>query len=154
MPGEATGAVDGSLPEKALDISFEDEKKGVFRATVYPCLTDDMILSAKAEVNSVSGIPEIAVTLSREGAEILKNVTRRNVNRKMAIVIEGKVVMAPVIRSTIPGGRLMITGDLSAEEAQEIAGRLNAYRKKASKFLETLRLKALGNGYGSAGSKP
>ena len=130
--------------EKALEIPFEGEKKGFFRATVYPCLTDDMILSAKAEVNSRNGIPQITATLTREGAEILKNVTRRNLKREMAIVIKGKVLMVPVIQTTIPGGRMAITGDLTVEEAQGIADRLNAPRKKALEFLETLRRKALG----------
>ena len=54
-------------------------------------------------------------------------------------MIEGKVVSAPVIQSTIAGGRGVITGRFTREEAQAVADRLNAYRQKALDFLENAR---------------
>ena len=56
-----------------------------------------------------TGRPEVAIDLTPEGARKLLDLTDRSLGRKMAIVFEGRVMMAPVIISRIPNGRVRIT---------------------------------------------
>ena len=69
-------------------------------------------------------------------ARYLTKLRKMPIDRRLGIVIDGKVLAAPVIRERIPGGSISFTGDFSQQEAQKIADRLNFYRKEANQFLE------------------
>ena len=60
------------------------------------------------------------------GAAAFGRVTTENVNRRFAIVLDNKVISAPVIREPIPGGRGQITGNFTVPEAQELAKLLSS----------------------------
>lgn len=62
----------------------------------------------------------LLISLSEEGAASWARMTRENIGRNIAIVIEGKVVAAPVVKSEIKQGKCMISGDFSKEEATEM----------------------------------
>jgi len=66
------------------------------------------------------------------GVEQLARVTGENVNKRMAIVLDGKVQSYPVIKGRIPGGSGQITGNFTAEEAKNLSAILNAGSFKAS----------------------
>ncbi len=75
--------------------------------------------------------PAVSLTLDSVGARIFKDVTRENVNKRMAILLiekgKGEVVTAPVIRSEIGGGRVQISGGkMSTVEANDVALLLRA----------------------------
>jgi preprotein translocase subunit SecD len=74
--------------------------------------------------------PSVNLTLDAKGTRIFRDVTRNNINKRMAIVLfeqgKGQVVTAPVIRSEIPGGQVQITGSMTAQEAADIALLLRA----------------------------
>jgi preprotein translocase subunit SecD len=74
--------------------------------------------------NPLTGNDEVKVTLTKEGAELFSKATRENIGKKLAVVSGGKVLMAPVVRMEISGGALMISGNFSAQEVQEIASLL------------------------------
>ena len=59
--------------------------------------------------------------LNREGSEMFALVTRENINKPLAIVLDGKVISSPNINSEIKGGRGMIQGSFTFEEAQDLA---------------------------------
>ena len=59
--------------------------------------------------------------LNREGSEMFALVTRENINKPLAIVLDGKVISSPNINSEIRGGRGMIQGSFTFEEAQDLA---------------------------------
>ncbi len=63
----------------------------------------------------------VTLNFNRRGAEIFERVTAENVNRRMAIVLDGKVYSAPVIRERIGGGRASISGSFTTTEAQDLA---------------------------------
>lgn len=67
------------------------------------------------------GRPEINFTLTSEGAGIFANVTRENVRRQLAIVLDGELQSAPVINSPIEGGSGQITGQFTDQQAHELA---------------------------------
>lgn len=69
------------------------------------------IEGAAVEINPESRRPEVLVSFTAEGAKKLAALTRDNLDRKLAIAVSGEVVVAPVIKSAIEGGRLAITVD-------------------------------------------
>lgn len=80
---------------------------------------DDLI-----DANTGSGeFGEVVVNfeLNREGSEMFALVTRENSNKPLAIVLDGKVISAPNINSEIRGGRGMIQGGFTFEEAEDLA---------------------------------
>jgi preprotein translocase subunit SecD len=63
----------------------------------------------------------VAITLDSRGARIFERVTSENVGRQLAIVLDGKVQSAPVIRERIGGGRAIISGSFTLDEARDLA---------------------------------
>src|SRR3546814_13500835 len=63
------------------------------------------------------------LTLDSKGSRIFRDVTRNNINKRMAIVLfeqgHGDVVTAPVIRSEIPGGQVQISGSMTSQRSEE-----------------------------------
>ncbi len=74
--------------------------------------------------------PAVHLTLDAKGARIFRDVTRENINKRMAILLfekgKGEVVTAPVIRSEIGGGRVQISGQMNTVEAADTALLLRA----------------------------
>ncbi len=71
------------------------------------------------------GRPEIAITFSDKGRKHFAEVTRQNIDKRLAIVIYGRVYSAPVIRAEIPGGKAVVTGDFSRQEAESLSQKIN-----------------------------
>ena len=67
------------------------------------------------------GQPIVSLALNREGARIFSRVTGANVGRKLAIVLDKHVYMAPVIKVKIPDGRAIIEGADTMEKARDLA---------------------------------
>ncbi len=93
-------------------------------------LTGDSITDAAPGFDSQSGQAAVHVSLDGKGARIFKDVTRENVNKRMAILLIEKgiaeAITAPVIREEIGGGRVQITGMETAQEASDVALLLRA----------------------------
>lgn len=69
--------------------------------------------------------PVVSVTFGEEGARKFAEVTRANVGRAMAIVLDGQVISSPVIRDEINGGTAQISGKFTADAAKSLARDLN-----------------------------
>lgn len=63
----------------------------------------------------------VTLNFNSRGGRIFERVTGENVGRRMAIVLDGKVYSAPVIRERIGGGRASISGNFTTQEAQDLA---------------------------------
>jgi len=72
------------------------------------------------------GEPQINFELKPEGAIKFAKITRENVGKQLAIVLDGKVQTAPVIKTEIPGGSGSISGNYTVEEAKRTAMLLNS----------------------------
>ena len=72
------------------------------------------------------GEPQINFEMKPEGAIEFARITRENVGKQLAIVLDGKVQTAPVIRTEIPGGTGSISGNYTVEEAKRTATLLNS----------------------------
>ena len=93
-------------------------------------LTGDRINDAQPGFDNQSGEPAVHISLDGTGARIFQQVTRENVNKRMAILLfekgKGEVVTAPVIRQEIGGGRVQISGRMTTREASDVALLLRA----------------------------
>lgn len=91
----------------------------------------DAVLTGKSLVKSDvtydnMGKPQIAFELNASGAQKFAEVTRENVGRQLAIVLDGEVQTSPKINSEIPGGRGVITGNYTTDDAKKMSTLLNA----------------------------
>ncbi|MDD5136142.1 MAG: protein translocase subunit SecD [Candidatus Omnitrophica bacterium] len=103
-------------------------------------LTGDLLVNAKTEFSSRGfGEPYVSLTLNSKGAEIFSNVTATNVGKRLAIVLDGKVVSAPVIREAIPSGQAQISGNFSVEQANDLSVILRAGALPAPVLVEEER---------------
>ncbi len=69
--------------------------------------------------------PTIGLQFNDEGAKILADLTKNNINKALAIVLDGQLLSAPIIRDPIANGQAEITGQFSIEEAQALTRNLN-----------------------------
>nr|WP_321514290.1 protein translocase subunit SecD [uncultured Pseudodesulfovibrio sp.] len=88
-------------------------------------LTGEYVTDAKVLLDNWNA-PYVSITFNARGGNIFTNLTTDNVNKRMAIVLDGKVYSAPVIQERISGGRASITGQFSREEARDLAVVLRA----------------------------
>jgi len=70
--------------------------------------------------------PEIQIEFTDEGSTLFEKLTEKNINKKLAIYLDGQPISAPVVKEKISGGRAVINGDFTTEEAKKLAQRLNA----------------------------
>ena len=90
-----------------------------------PELTGGVVEKAKANLGSLgggnAGLPVVSLDMNSEGAKTWSRVTGANIGERIAIVLDGKVHMAPNIREKISGGRTQIEGFADMNEAKDIA---------------------------------
>lgn len=72
------------------------------------------------------GGPQVSLELNDDGAKIFKTLTEKNLNKPLAIYLDGVPISAPIVQSVIPDGQAVITGRFSIEEAKTLVTRLNA----------------------------
>ena len=70
--------------------------------------------------------PQVLLEFNEQGAEIFKELTARNVGKRLAIFIDNVLISAPVVREAISKGKAQITGNFTVEEAKELVRNLNA----------------------------
>ncbi len=80
--------------------------------------------------NTAFNQTEIEFELTTAGQKRFAEVTRQNIGKRLAIIIDGKVCSAPVIRSEIAGGKGQITGDFTPQEAKDLSDKINTALKK------------------------
>ena len=86
----------------------------------------DMIDDASAELSQFSGSYEVNMTMNSDAAAKWAKMTRYNIGKQVAIVLDDQVYSFPMIATPIEGGRSSITGNFTVEEAKEIAKKLKA----------------------------
>ncbi|MHA1536337.1 MAG: protein translocase subunit SecD [Alphaproteobacteria bacterium] len=84
------------------------------------------LIDAQATIGQQRGLPVVAFRFNSRGARRFGDVTRRNVDRCFAIVLDGKVISAPRILSPILGGSGIITGGFTIQTANDLALLLRA----------------------------
>lgn len=114
--------------------SLEDgtvvEYRNIYYVKKEAVLTGGVVTDARASTgpigSDVSGQPVVNLTMNSEGSKNWSRFTGANIERNVAIVLDNKVYMAPVIRDRIPGGRTQISGLDDIDEAKDIGNVLRA----------------------------
>ena len=106
----------------ALKISTRDGR---------PALEGDVVTSAKDEFSQNSSYAEVAMTMNSEGAKKWARLTKENIGKCVAIVLDNLVYSAPVVQNEIPNGRSNITGNFTAEDAKDLANVLKSGKMSA-----------------------
>ncbi len=87
-------------------------------------LTGTVVTDAQASLGGAGGSnmgqPVVNVSMNSEGAKIWSRLTGANINKRVAIVLDDKVQMAPNIKGKIPGGRTVIEGLANINEAKDM----------------------------------
>jgi preprotein translocase subunit SecD len=86
-----------------------------------PILTGNQVVDAQVAFDRQTNQPIISFKLSSFGAKLFGDFTGKNVGKRLAVVLDGKVFSAPVIRERIGGGSGQISGGFSVIEAGNIA---------------------------------
>jgi len=90
-----------------------------------PALTGENLNAASSSFDQF-GNPVVSITFDSRGTRKFGDMTKENVGRRMAIVLDGNVYSAPVLREPILGGKAQISGNFSVTEANDLATVLRA----------------------------
>ncbi len=71
------------------------------------------------------GEPQVSLKFDDEGKKLFADLTKKNLDKTIAIFLDGRIISAPTVQAEITDGEAVITGNFSTEEAKELAGRLN-----------------------------
>lgn len=88
-------------------------------------LEGDVVTNAYLD-NDALGNPGVGVSMNSDGAKTWKLITKENVGKSIAIVLDNFVYSAPTVQGEIAGGRTSITGQFTVEEATDLANVLKA----------------------------
>ena len=94
-------------------------------------LEGDVITYAKDQFNQLSNAPEVSMSMNTDGARRWAALTKANVGKAIAIVLDGSVYSAPRVNGEIAGGQSSITGNFTIEDTKDLANTLKSGRMPA-----------------------
>lgn len=96
------------------ELAFEEE----FESTD---LTGRFLTNATMNLNQMTSQPVVNLEFDDQGAEILQEITKNNVQKRIATYLDQEVIQVATIQEEIGGGRAQISGNLSVKEARDLA---------------------------------
>ena len=110
---------------------FELHALKVTEASGRAPLEGDVIVDAKDEFEQMSGRPSVSMSMNSDGARRWASLTKANVGKAIAIVLDGVVYSAPRVNGEISGGNSQITGNFTIEDTKDLATTLKSGRMPA-----------------------
>ncbi len=89
-------------------------------------LTGKYLKRATLQFNPNVGTPEVSLEFNDEGAKMFEDITARNINKPVAIFLDGYPISTPTVDEKITGGSASISGRFTTEEAKLLVNRLNS----------------------------
>ena len=89
-------------------------------------LTGAHLRRADVEFDKNTGEPQVAIQFDAEGTKLFADITQRNLQRPVAISLDGQIISAPTVQSAIENGQAVITGRFSIQETKQLSIELNA----------------------------
>lgn len=111
-------ALEGNVPA-GYELKYLDNKPLLLEKE--PSLMGDSLVDARVEWSTMQINPFVSFSLNPPGARRFARITKNNIGKRLAIVLDGKLKSAPVIQSEIPAGRGQITGRFSEDECADLA---------------------------------
>ncbi len=84
-------------------------------------LTGKYIKTARVEYDGTTNKPQIGIVFDSEGSKLFAEITKTNIGKQLAILLDGQVISAPTIQSEILGGQAQISGTFSIQEANALS---------------------------------
>ena len=94
-------------------------------------LEGDVIESAKDDFDNFNGRPVVTMQMNETGAREWANLTKKNIGKPVAIVLDDLVYSAPNVNDEITGGNSQISGSFTVEDTKDLANTLKSGRMKA-----------------------
>ena len=94
-------------------------------------LEGDVITDARADFSQVSAYANVSMSMNAEGAKTWQRITKDNIGKSVAIVLDGFVYSFPTVQNEIAGGNSQITGNFTVEEAKDLANTLKSGKMPA-----------------------
>ena len=94
-------------------------------------LEGDVITDARADFSQVSAYANVSMSMNAEGAKTWQRLTKDNIGKSVAIVLDGYVYSFPTVQTEIAGGNSQITGNFTVEEAKDLANTLKSGKMPA-----------------------
>lgn len=94
-------------------------------------LEGDVITDARADFSQASAYANVSMSMNAEGAKAWQRITKENIGKSIAIVLDGFVYSFPTVQNEISGGSSEITGNFTVEEAKDLANTLNSGKMPA-----------------------
>ncbi len=89
-------------------------------------LTGRFLKRAIVGFDQTTGEPRVSLEFNDEGTSLFGKITKENINKTIAIYLDGAPISTPVVREEISNGRAEITGNFTPQEAKQLVGRLNS----------------------------
>ena len=94
-------------------------------------LEGDVITDARADFSQFSAYANVSMSMNAEGAKTWQRITKDNIGKSVAIVLDGYVYSFPTVQNEIAGGNSQITGNFTVEEAKDLANTLKSGKMPA-----------------------
>ena len=94
-------------------------------------LEGDVITDARADFSQFSAYANVSMSMNAEGAKTWQRLTKDNIGKSVAIVLDGFVYSFPTVQNEIAGGNSQITGHFTVEEAKDLANTLKSGKMPA-----------------------
>jgi len=98
-------------------------------------LGGEVVTDARADFSEMSAYANVSMSMNNEGAKVWARMTKENIGKSIAIVLDGYVYSFPTVNTEITGGQSQITGNFTVEEAKDLANVL-----KSGKMLAPARI--------------
>lgn len=138
LPGVADVNQAAKLIGETPVLDFRTEKKGAkalnASSTMFDFmnnfevspLTGSYLKRANLGFDQTTNKPLVELTFNNEGAKLFEDITRANIGKQVSIFLDGMPISSPVVNEAITGGKAVISGSFTTEEARQLVGRLNS----------------------------
>lgn len=132
----------GSSPERDPKTKVPTDTYALYairtNRSMKPDLGGDAVSSARSDFDTQYGRnePMVSMQMSLEGGQKWARLTKENVGRSIAIVLDGVVYSAPNVNQEITGGNSQITGNFTVTEASDLANVLNSGKMETTVVIE------------------
>lgn len=126
LPGISDVGEAINLIGKTAQLKFQEESSSSQTGFADTQLTGANLKRANVEFDKNTSEPQVALQFDNEGTKIFADLTKKNLNKPLAIVLDNQIISAPTVNAVISNGQAVITGKFTVEEAQKLAIQLNA----------------------------
>lgn len=112
---------DEILYEREINKDTGEVSKKAYLVRKRAVLTGETLTAAEVRYDTQFNEPYVSINFNSYGSAVFHRVTRENVKKHLAIVLDDHVYSAPVIQEAIAGGRAQVTGSFTSEEARDLA---------------------------------